>query len=43
MDKDPNQSLFELIIPKVILEYLTIVCFDKADSVKSVYDNTEDH
>ena len=42
MDKDPNQSWFELIIPKGILEYLTIVGFDKGDSGKYVYDKTED-
>ena len=42
MDKDPNQSWFELIIPKGILEYFTIVGFDKGDSGKSVYDKTLD-
>ena len=41
MDKDPNQSLLELIIPKGILEYFTIVGFDKGDSGKYVYDKTE--
>ena len=42
MDKDPNQSLLELIIPKGILEYFTIVGFDKGDSGKYVYDKTQD-
>ena len=42
MDKDPNQSWFELIISKGILEYLTIVGFDKGDSGKYVYDKTQD-
>ena len=41
MDKDPNQSWFELIIPKGILEYFTIVDFDKGDSGKYVYDKTD--
>ena len=42
MDKDLNQSLLELILSKGILEYLTIVGFDKGDSGKYVYDKTED-
>ena len=42
MDKDPNQSWFELIIPKGILEYFAIVGFDKGDSGKYVYDKTQD-
>ena len=42
MDKDPNQSLLELIIPKGILEYFTIVGFDKGNSGKYVYDKTQD-
>ena len=42
MDKDPNQSLLELIVPKGILEYFTIAGFDKGNSGKSVYDKTQD-
>ena len=42
MDKDINQSLLELILPEGILEYFTIVGFDKGDSGKYVYDKTED-
>ncbi len=42
MDKDPNQSWLELIIPKGILEYFTIVGFDKGGSGKYVYDKTQD-
>ena len=40
MDKDLNQSLLELILPEGILEYFTIVGFDKGNSGKYVYDKT---
>ena len=40
MDKDLNQSLLELILPEGILEYFTIVGFDKENSGKYVYDKT---
>ena len=42
MDKDLNQSLLELILPEGILEYFTIVGFDKGNSGKYVYDKTLD-
>lgn len=41
MDKDLNQSLLELILPEGILEYFTIVGFDKGNSGKYVYDKTD--
>lgn len=40
MDKDINQSLLELILPEGILDYFTIVGFDKGNSGKYVYDKT---
>ena len=42
MDNDLNQSLLELILPEGILEYFTIVGFDKGNSGKYVYDKTLD-